>query len=172
MNKIIMGVDPGTEHTGVAYSDNLGVCHVGTLGYKELFGIKKLWAMCEGILSMIHIHCPDFVVIEDYGMGKGFFNTDVSELVGMVRYSLFKSGKKCEVCFLAPNTIKKHLTGNGRAKKSEVMKSIKKLFPEVDIKASHEADALALLLTFKDYLAGNFEVEASKKIKNRTYKNA
>lgn len=53
-----------------------------------------------------------------------------------------------------PGTVKKHVSGNGRASKDEMIQSIKELVfnqgQDIELKNDHEADAIGIALTVGD----------------------
>lgn len=50
-----------------------------------------------------------------------------------------------------PGTIKKYVTGNGKATKDDIIQSIQELFPSLTIKTDHEADAIAIGISAVKY---------------------
>jgi crossover junction endodeoxyribonuclease RuvC len=49
--------------------------------------------------------------------------------------------------FYAPTTIKKMLTGDGKAKKEAVWGEVSRWYPNLDLKSDNESDAVAVMLT-------------------------
>lgn len=169
---IIVGIDPGTDHTGIAQYSNVRFSWK-TIEEDSKFGVDKLIALAIRIVAYVINYNAEVVVIEDYGFGGKFFNVDVAELVGMIKFALKESKHRCQVIFLAPNTTKKYVTGDGRAKKKDMQLAIKeilKLKKETKL-VSHEADAIALIVTYQKYLAGEMDEENTRKIKGRGYEN-
>lgn len=90
----------------------------------------------------------DYVAIE-----KGFtrFNNVTQALfrvVGVVELTLAEKGFK-KVEFLSPTSVKKDITGDGKATKEEVKASVQKyLLKKIDFKTLDESDAVAVGISF------------------------
>ena len=69
---------------------------------------------------------PEFVFIEGYAYGGGFFNYIVPEITGQVKRYLFNHDIK--FAFIPPNTLKKIGAGKGNATKSEIKKAMKEYY--------------------------------------------
>lgn len=162
---IIVGIDPGVEYTGFAISCD-GKKTAKTIRADSAIGAERLISIARQVVDSIVEAKATIAVFEDYGFGGGFFNVEVAELVGMIKWRLYEFRLPIEVCFLAPNTVKKVITGSGRATKAQVKKAISTL---LETKVSHEADAVALTVVFERYLRGELDVETIRKIKARTY---
>ena len=145
-----------------------------TIEADDLFGVNKLVRLCVEVLKYVQDRNKvEIIVIEDYGFGGKFFNVDVAELVGMLKVMFKYHNIKSKIVFLAPNTTKKCITGNGKAKKSAMVKGIKQIL-NLDKKVklvSHEADAIALIVTIQKYLTKGFNEEDTRKIQARSYDN-
>ena len=85
----------------------------------------------------------DLVVFENYAF-RGNRVSQLAELNGLLKYNFYLNEKDIEV--IAPPTIKKVITGNGRANKDEVRKSIKsnKEFSKIKFKNDDESDSFAV----------------------------
>ena len=86
--------------------------------------IERIVLIKEKIISIIKEFNPDMVVIE--GMAFGVRNatalTQLSGLNYMIREYLWKN--KIDFRIVAPTSLKKFITGNGKAKKEEMMISV------------------------------------------------
>jgi len=171
MNKIhkILAIDPGTDYIGVAYLYNEKF--IAKTITSDYYGIKRLEDLVNRLVNIIEIVKPKFIGIEDYGYGGKFFNVEVAEIVGAIKYKLRSSKKKYEITFLAPNSVKLLVAGNGRATKPELRKAINKKYSRLKIHTSHESDAMAIFAVMEDYLKGKINADASRRIKGRTYSN-
>lgn len=165
---IVLAIDPGVEFTGIAVKRE-GYVSTKTLT-AEGFGIERLASMVDEVMSIITFEKPDVVVLEDYGFGGKFFNVEVAELVGTIRYCLWSSGRDCQVVSLAPNTVKKLVAGNGRASKAEVGQAVRKVLT-VPVGSDHEADALALLIVMGRFLTESLSAQDLRMIRGRMYRN-
>lgn len=90
---------------------------------------------------------PVLCVCEDYAYGSGFFNVIQAELVGFLKRHAIEN---CwiGIVFVAPNTIKRLVTGSGRATKSQVKKAVLKLIG-IKISSTHIVDSLAAFIAYR-----------------------
>jgi len=156
---LILGIDPGTATTGYGLinSDGVGTSRVVDWGLIETdkngFKENRLELIYKETLSLIKIHAPDLFVME-----KIFFATNAKTAIAVGQAQgvllLAASKTKTKVVEYAPGTIKKMITGDGRAKKKDIQKAIRKMLgPQVKSKAhkkthfDNAADALAVALT-------------------------
>jgi crossover junction endodeoxyribonuclease RuvC len=155
---LILGIDPGTATTGfglVNYTEKGN--EVVTWGLietdKSLLKERRLDFIFEECLRIIEKHKPDVFVFE-----KVFFSSNAKTVIavgqaqGVMLLAAHKS--KVHVEEYAPGTIKKMITGNGRANKKEVQEHIKRILGERVKSEVHKkthfdnaADALAIALT-------------------------
>lgn len=155
---IILGIDPGTATTG------FGLVEIGENGAevktwglietnKTLNKETRLDFIFEETVKVIQKHKPDVFVFE-----KVFFATNAKTVIAVGQAQgvmlLAASKTKVPVFEYAPGTIKKMITGNGRANKKEVQAAIRKILGSRVKSAKHkkthfdnEADALAIALT-------------------------
>lgn len=89
----------------------------------------------------------DTVVFENYAF-KGNRIAQLAELNGVLKYQFFLSDTDIEI--LAPNTIKKLVTGHGHAKKPVVALSLSEVdeFKHIEFKNEDESDSLAVGYAF------------------------
>ncbi len=157
---LILGIDPGTATTGygILKLDGKGKMSVVSWGLiqtdKNGFKEKRLEKIYKSAGRLIQDYSPDVFVME-----KIFFATnaktaiDVGQAQGVLL--LAASRAKIKVIEYAPATIKKTLTGNGRAKKKEIQRSIRRLLGNHIRSGAHKkthfddcADALACAITY------------------------
>jgi len=154
---LILGIDPGTATTGYGLIDaseekiealDFGLIETskdGDFG-KRLIDINK---QLDFIIKKLN---PDIIAME-----KLFFATNVKtatnvgRAMGVILYTCAK--RKIEVIEYAPGTIKKQITGNGRADKKDIQKSLRKMFGAKIRSRNHKrthfdnaADGLAVAL--------------------------
>jgi crossover junction endodeoxyribonuclease RuvC len=156
---LILGIDPGTATTGFGLVNLNGKGNeVVTWGLietdKKLLKETRLDFIFEETVRLIKTHKPDVFVFE-----KIFFATNAKTVIAVGQAQgvmlLAASKTKVRVEEYAPGTIKKMITGNGRANKKEVQMHIKKILgkrvtSDKRIKKTHfdnAADALAIALT-------------------------
>ncbi len=165
---LILGIDPGTATTGYGLVNVLeDGLHVGEWGLIETDkdGLKenRLEKIYEDTLSLISLHKPDCFVIE-----KVFFSNNAKTVIAVGQAQgvlLLAAGKsKVEVFEYAPGTIKKYITGSGRANKKEVQMAIRKILGNKVKSKKHEkthfdnaADALAIAMTHAMKVGDNHE---------------
>ena len=89
----------------------------------------------------------DIVIFENYAFG-GNRVTQLAELNGVIKYNYYINGKEIHV--IAPSSIKKLITGNGRAKKSEVRDALLQLegFSNLEFKNEDESDSFAVGVSY------------------------
>jgi crossover junction endodeoxyribonuclease RuvC len=155
---LILGIDPGTATTGfglvrMTETGNevvtWGLIETSKDGLKE----NRLDFIYEETRKLIKKHSPDIFVIE-----KVFFSSNAKTVIavgqaqGVLLLAASKSG--VAVAEYAPGTIKKMITGSGRANKKEVQEHIRKILGNRVKSKKHkkthfdnEADALAIALT-------------------------
>lgn len=136
-NKKILAIDPGTREMGVA------VLQDGKLLYHGVETVKNEKSphetLKEGrriILRLINDFKPQVLVVE-----KTFFaNNRNSALLNVFFDEIKAVGKRkgLKVVSYAPNTVKKHICGNGRANKEEVAKVIVSMYPELKVYISQD----------------------------------
>lgn len=155
---LILGIDPGTATTGyglvTSTKDGNDVVKWGLIETdKSLLKEKRLEFIFEETVALINKHKPDVFVFE-----KVFFSSNVKTAIavgqaqGVMLLAAGKTGVHVEE--YAPGTIKKMITGNGRANKKEVQTHIRKILGSRVRSEKHKkthfddaADALAIALT-------------------------
>ena len=155
---LILGIDPGTATTGyglVRLNGNgnevvkWGLIETDKDSLKE----KRLDLIFEETLRLINLYKPDVFVFE-----KVFFSNNAKTVIAVGQAQgvmlLAASKTKVHVEEYAPGTIKKMITGSGRANKKMVQEHVRKILgPRVKSekhKKTHfdnAADALAIALT-------------------------
>lgn len=153
----ILGIDPGTATSGYGVIDvNKGI--IGVVGWglietdKEGSTANRLEAIYEKTGEIIKNYTPDVFAIE-----KIFFATNaktaiaVGQAQGVMMLSASKA--KVKVAEYAPGTIKKMVAGDGRAKKKDIQKAVRRILGNKvrskNKKRTHfdnAADALAVAL--------------------------
>lgn len=183
---LILGIDPGTATTGfglVNLTENGN--EVVTWGLietdKSLLKETRLDFIFEEVLLLIQKHKPDVFVFE-----KVFFSNNAKTVIAVGQAQgvmlLAASKLKVSVAEYAPGTIKKMITGNGRANKKEVQEHVRKILGNRVKSETHKkthfdnaADALAIALThaFKlgESLSNANDEPISKLSKSQTFKN-
>ena len=153
----IVGLDLGSTYTGVAHATcsakgitkvSLELKHTGESFPDKLLTVHAFAASLAGKM-------PDLVLAENYGYGGKFFNRDLPEIMSLYKLEMHRG--RIPFLAIAPNTVKKAVTGDGRAKKPKVQKSVEQYVedrsidlvsdPTVDPQTrSHVFDALAVVI--------------------------
>lgn len=135
-------LDLSLTSTGYTIADeDLVVVEIGTILTEHRFSIdkrlKKIW---NGFEEKIKQYPPKIVLIE---RGFTLHNNATQQLYrvhGIINL-IFEGVKQV---YVSPSTIKKFVTGKGRARKEEVYKYMKKEYPFLRCKNLDESDSLAL----------------------------
>lgn len=167
---LILGIDPGTATTGygLVNLDDTGnkVVSWGLIETdKSLLKEKRLNHIFEETLGLIKSYKPDVFVFE-----KVFFANNAKTVIGVGQAQgvmlLAAAKENVLVEEYAPGTVKKMITGSGRANKKEVQKHIRKILGKKVKSKAHKkthfdnaADALAIALTHA------FKLGEAKKLK-------
>ncbi len=155
---VILGIDPGTATTGyglieVNGDNTLKVIEYGLIETsKDTSAGKRLASIQLQLTEIITLHKPDVLAIE-----KLFFATNaktairVGQAQGVMLYSAAIAD--IPVYEYAPGSIKKKVSGNGRADKLDIQKAVRKLLGAKVRKKKGEkthfdnaADALAVAI--------------------------
>jgi Holliday junction resolvasome RuvABC endonuclease subunit len=151
----VIGIDPSL--TGLAFSNQyilngkhsaetmrLSSSHIGTSVRDRL---TRYSTLIEAVLEHLAPPCslPSVIVIEGYSMGsRGSALTGICEFGGLLRYNLSRSYPKAIIYEVAPQTLKKFITGKGGGKgKTEVIACIASKYGE-QLKTDDEYDAYGL----------------------------
>jgi len=160
---IILGIDPGTATTGYSILSLDGDIIIPIEfdlieTSKDISPEKRLSFIYQELENIIKKYSPDLMAIE-----RVFFATNartairVGQAIGVMM--LCAASSEVPVFEYAPGTIKKLISGNGRADKKMMQQSLRKIFgPSIRSKAhkkthfDNAADALAVALCHVYYL--------------------
>jgi len=151
MDKIILGMDPGTNLMGygIIHAKNnqvdliqYGVIHLKKYETHEL----KLKKIFDRVLSIIDEFNPDEVAIE-----APFYGKNVQSMLKLGRAQGVAMAavlyRNISIKEYAPKKVKQSVTGNGNASKEQVAKMLQNLLRFTDIPKMFDAtDALAVAL--------------------------
>lgn len=143
----IIGIDTGVQHLGLAvYSVNL----------KEFLYLNEYNAKSYANLRKFIVDLFSFYKISNIIYEKPFFtpvtlpnNIRTLEIIGIIK--LVAEELNIPVHHLSPATIKKQITGNGRAKKEDIMQALVRRFKDKEYdwnKSSHISDAAAVAISW------------------------
>lgn len=152
---LILGIDPGTATVGYGMikvnRQNFSLLDFGWIKTdKDDKAEVRLDSIYRKTLALIREHNPDVLAIE-----KLFFFSNqktvmrVSQAHGVIMLAAARSKK--EVAEYAPAEVKRRISGNGRANKSEMKKAVRSLLPVRSPKRKKThfddvADALAVAM--------------------------
>lgn len=147
---IVLGVDPGLIKTGYGIvkieNNNLSYVASGTVFTDTKIPIEtRLTNIYNNIDNLIKLYRPDYFSIEETFVNN---NPTSSLKLGQARgVAILAAGmNKLQVFEYKPNTIKKSITGVGKATKDQIGMMIKCLLPVASPKTEDEADALAIAI--------------------------
>lgn len=146
---VVLGIDPGTAHTGygvvLSQARTLAALDGGTIETTSQARLEARLTHIHGrVCELIAEHQPDAMAIEQLYFGA---NASSAFAVGQARgVALLAAGSAGIPCFsYTPQQIKQAVCGSGRAAKGQVKRMVGTLLslsepPEPD----HAADALAV----------------------------
>ncbi|GAB2538124.1 crossover junction endodeoxyribonuclease RuvC [Spirosoma aerophilum] len=149
--KVILGVDPGTQVAGYGIiSVKGGVMTMMQYGVVQLSKYTtyqlKLQKLHETMLRLIDEYHPDEMAIEDPFFGK---NVQSMLKLGRAQGVVMAAGlsRNIPIVEYAPRRIKQSVTGNGNASKEQVSQMVGHLLKEtLDPKFFDATDALAIAI--------------------------
>jgi crossover junction endodeoxyribonuclease RuvC len=151
LEKIILGLDPGTNITGygiIRVSGNkvnliqFGVIQLGKTG-EHAIKLKKIF---DKVLELIEAFNPDEIALEAPFFGK---NVQSMLKLGRAQGVAMSAALSREIPIVeyAPKKVKQSVTGNGNASKEQVAKMLMQVFKIKEVpKLLDATDALAVAL--------------------------
>ena len=126
----ILAVDPSSRNLGWAILDETAVIDAGLINSEQDDKGFRFLDMMELFLPAFERAIENdvrLVIIEEY-VTKSRFGTDaVKGIIGVIQYIIAQKGFRAT--FIHPATVKKSVTGNGRAEKEEVALEVYKQYP-------------------------------------------
>lgn len=153
MTGTVLGVDPGTKTTGFGLVEatpgrpgTLIECGVIRTDPKQHMWYR-LDTLFEGLMEVIERHGPSVMAVETVFYGKNARSAaSLSQARGVILLAAARSG--LEVREFTPASIKKAITGSGRAGKEQVAYMVQKLLRlESPPLPDDAADGVAIALT-------------------------
>src|SRR5262245_23942558 len=147
---IILGVDPGSRHTGYGIIDSDGRRHrlveMGVLDPDPAQELPLRLRFIHGRLSdlIARLH-PDVMAVEDVFHAR---STRSALVLGQVRGVVLLAAAQCglDVRSFPPATVKLQITGHGQAEKTQVAYMVAHLLALPAQEAGDASDALAVAL--------------------------
>jgi crossover junction endodeoxyribonuclease RuvC len=148
---VVLGIDPGTAHTGygvvLARGGTLAALDGGVLLTERNEPMERRLAQIHGHVSeLIERHDPEAMAVEDLFFGQNARSAfAVGQARGAVMLAAGQAGIPCHS--YTPQAVKQAVCGHGRAEKGQVQRMVGALLsldspPEPD----HAADALAVAI--------------------------
>lgn len=164
----ILGIDPGTRNCGYAIiqSNNasLRLIEAGFIKIKQRILQDQIMEFIEGIDLVLKAHSIDEVAIEDM-----FFAYNPKTVIKLAQFRGALSLKILQdlgnFAEYTPLQVKKALTGNGKADKTQVAFMVKRILGiRGEIKPLDITDAIAVAITHSQRL--NFKQSSAKQRQN------
>ena len=148
---LVLGIDPGCGSTGYALLDKIRGRYVlkssGAIQSKASQPMEqRLRAIHEGLLAQIEVYKPDVVAIEAIFRHK---SSESALKLGQARGVALLAASQADVPLFEYNamTVKKSVTGSGRADKNQVSRVVQMLLGHA-VEGPHDAlDAVAIAIT-------------------------
>jgi len=147
---LILGVDPGTRHTGYgllkARGRELELVAQGRLSPSPAWPLpRRLAHIHHGLSELMRGYGPQAVAVEDIFYGK---NVRSALILGHVRgvVLLVAAQSGAEVFEYAPRLVKNTVAGYGQAEKEQVAHMVGELLRFKETLAADAADALAVAI--------------------------
>ena len=144
-SRIVLGLDPSLNNTGFAYYSDDGLV-TGRITVTTLRGVQRLAYVSREFNKILVKSRANLLAIEGYAFGYGRAAkgrvVDIGELGGILKLIAFRSG--VDILIVPPASLKQFATGNGRADKKLIAKSIKQEYG-LSFRSDDEADAFVLL---------------------------
>ncbi len=147
MRAVILGVDPGSRHTGFGVFQGEGdrLLHLASGSIKagsQLPLADRLCRIYDSLGEVIRQHQPQVVALEEIFLAA---NVKSAFTLGQVRgvVLLLAAQRSLPVCHYAPLLVKKAVVGYGLASKAQVQLMVEQLLGQ-KVADEHAADALAV----------------------------
>lgn len=149
MRPIILGVDPGSRHTGFGVVQAVGekFLHLASGQINAGSGPPLETRLCrifDGLQELVRTHRPDALALEEIFLGA---NVRSAFILGQVRgvVLLLAAQNSLPVFHYPPLVVKKAVVGYGQATKGQVQLMVEQMLG-LKISSQHAADALAVSL--------------------------
>ena len=147
MTQVVMGVDPGSRHTGfgVIRGEEGRLNHLahGQIAAKSTAPLElRLCQIYDGLVALLEEHRPHSLALEDMFLA---INVQTALILGQVRGVVLLAAAKAQVPIhlYPPLTVKKAVVGYGQATKVQVKMMVENLLG-LTVAGHHAADALAV----------------------------
>lgn len=147
---VVLGIDQSLRHTGVFW---LGP---GVMGWKQIDtgsrrGAGRLVFIKDAVLQVVLEQNPVLVAMEGYSYGSIGKVFELGELGGVLRVAFEE--KNLQTVVVAPSQLKKFITGNAHAEKTDVVAAVNnRLHLKWTDKDNNLADAAALAVIARAFV--------------------
>jgi crossover junction endodeoxyribonuclease RuvC len=147
MTQVVIGVDPGSRHTGfgVIRGEEGRLNHLahGQIAAKRTAPLElRLCQIYDGLAALLQEHRPHSLALEDMFLA---INVQTAFILGQVRGVVLLAATQAGVPIhlYPPLTVKKAVVGYGQATKVQVKMMVENLLG-LTVDSEHAADALAV----------------------------
>ncbi len=149
MTRVILGVDPGSRHTGFGVIEASGQEFLHLASGQINAGSSpplenRLCRIYDGLEALVHTHRPDAVAVEEIFLAS---NVRSAFILGQVRGVVLLLAAKTSLPIFQypPLVVKKAVVGYGQASKAQVQLMVEQMLG-LKLTSEHAADALAVSL--------------------------
>ncbi|UOF94576.1 MAG: crossover junction endodeoxyribonuclease RuvC [Bacteroides sp.] len=160
MNKIILGIDPGTYIMGYglieSYSDKIQYIKCGYWSFQKKHNIYiRVQNIYINVKNIIKEYNPCSIAIESPFYGK---NVKVTSTLNMVLGAVIAASvySKSEIFQYSPTAIKQSITGNGKSNKLHVKYILQNIINVNILSKLDSTDALATAVCHHIKMCNNF----------------
>ena len=126
----ILAVDPGIREMGIAVFDDEKLVHHGVLCLRDRRAPRDTRAYDRALLRTIIVdYHPDLVALERTMIGKAENSAALNSVSAYIRRQCRR--QRISIRVLAASTVKKRLTGDGRASKMKLARAVAHRYPEL-----------------------------------------
>jgi crossover junction endodeoxyribonuclease RuvC len=147
VSSVILGVDPGSRHTGFGIlrgeGDQLLHLASGSINAGSRPPLEsRLCRIFDGLSDLVQQHQPQAIALEEIFLAT---NVHSAFTLGQVRgvVLLLAARAAVPIFHYSPLVVKKAVVGYGQASKAQVQLMVEQLL-KVEVKNQHAADALAV----------------------------
>ncbi len=146
MSRVVLGVDPGSRHTGfgVLRGEGEALTHLasGQINAGSRALENRLCRIFDALSDLIRVHQPQVLAMEEIFLAA---NVKVALTLGQVRGVVLLAAAQAGLPIFQypPLVVKKAVVGYGQASKSQVQLMVEHLVG-LKVPSQHAADALAV----------------------------
>ena len=143
---VIVGIDPSLTGTGLATIHD-GTAITTVVATRRLDGHDRLQHILRSVFAATQY--ADLVGME--GPSFGSTGSAVHQIAGLwwlIAHGLWE--RQTPLAIITPSVAKKYVTGKGTAKKDQVLVSVVRRFPAVNVADNNAADALVMAAIVAD----------------------